>query len=173
MGTDSVGRLAAAATSAESIRLTAPSSAGTYYYGACVDAVANESDTANNCSSSVAVTVADSGGGTEPPSSGGDYTPLDDWTVSDGRVQFLFFSAGRCVQLGNTTINGVTYTIHSSKWQKRANSTSAWVDISGTAANGAVCSYSPTDPGQYRGVAEISIGGRRGRYATKNILTVP
>ena len=173
VGTDSVGRLAAAATSAESIRLTAPSSAGTYYYGACVDAVANESDTANNCSSSVAVTVADSGGGTEPPPSGGNYTPLDDWTVSDGRVQFLFFSAGRCVQLGNTTINGVTYTIHSSKWQKRANSTSAWVDISGTAANGAVCSYSPTDPGQYRGVAEISIGGRRGRYATKNILTVP
>ena len=112
--------------------------------------------------------------GTEPdPPSGGNYTPLDDWTVSNGRVRFLFFSAGRCVQLGNTTINGVTYTIHSSKWQKRANSASAWVDIPGTAATGAVCSYSPTDPGQYRGVAEISIGGNRGRYATKNVLTVP
>ena len=174
VGTDRVSRLAAAATSAESIRLTAPSSGGTYYYGACVAAVANESNTANNCSSSVAVTVGDSGGGTEPdPPSGGDYTPLDDWTVSSGRVRFLFFSAGRCVQLGNTTINGVTYTIHSSKWQKRANSASAWADIPGTAATGAVCSYSPTDPGQYRGVAEISIGGTRGRYATKNVLTVP
>ena len=174
VGTDSVGRLAAAAASAESIRLSAPSSEGTYYYGACVEAVANESDTANNCSSSVAVTVADSGGGPAPtPPSGGDYTRLEGWTVSSGRVQFLFFSAGRCVRLSNTTINGVTYTIHSSKWQKRANSTSAWVDIPGTAATGAVCSYSPTDPGQYRGVAEISIRGTRGSYATNNVLTVP
>ena len=101
--------------------------------------------------------------------------PLDDWTVSSGQVRFGFFSggAGRCVHVSDTTINGVTYTIHSSKWQKRANSTSAWMDIPGTAANGSVCSYSPTDPGQYRGVAEISIGGTRGRYATKNVLTVP
>ena len=174
VGTDSVPRLAAAATSAESIRLTAPSSEGTYYYGACVEAVANESDTANNCSSSVALAVADSGGGTPPTSpSGAEYTPLEGWTVSSGRVRFLFVSAGRCVQLRNTTINGVTYTIHSSKWQRRANSASAWADIPGTAANGSVCSYSPTESGQYRGVAEISIGGTRRRYATNNVLTVP
>ena len=37
----------------ESVELTAPSTPGTYHYGACVDAVAGESDTANNCSSSV------------------------------------------------------------------------------------------------------------------------
>ena len=37
--------------------LTAPTTAGTYYYGACVDAVTGESDTADNCSSSVQVTV--------------------------------------------------------------------------------------------------------------------
>ena len=49
--------------------------------------------------------------------SGDPYTPLESWTVSDGRVQFFFFSAGQCVNLGNTTLNGVTYTIHSSKWQ--------------------------------------------------------
>ena len=42
---------------AATIKLTAPSTAGTYYYGACVDAVAGESDTTNNCSSSVRVTV--------------------------------------------------------------------------------------------------------------------
>ena len=41
----------------ESERLTAPSSAGTYYYGACVDPVGGESNTGNNCSSSVRVTV--------------------------------------------------------------------------------------------------------------------
>ena len=55
VGTDSVFRLNALATGAESISLTAPSTAGTYYYGACVDSVSDESDTTNNCS--VAVTV--------------------------------------------------------------------------------------------------------------------
>ena len=57
VGMDSVGALAAAGTSAESIDLTAPSTAGTYYYGACVDAVSGESDTTNNCSGSVQVHV--------------------------------------------------------------------------------------------------------------------
>ena len=104
--------------------------------------------------------------------SGDPYTPLESWTVSDGRVQFFFFSAGQCVNLDNTTLNGVTYTIHSSKWQKRADANNAWTDISGTEHTGGVCSYSPSEPGQYRGVAEISIDGERGKYATKNILTV-
>ena len=53
-------------TSSQSIDLTAPSSTGMYYYGACVDAVAGESDTTNNCSSSVRVTVRSS----ETPGSG-------------------------------------------------------------------------------------------------------
>ena len=58
VGTDSVGALSASGTSPESISLTAPSSAGTYYYGACVDSVSGESDTTNNCSSGVTVTVS-------------------------------------------------------------------------------------------------------------------
>ena len=57
VGTDAVGVLAASGTSAQSIDLTAPSTAGAYYYGACVDAVTDESDTTDNCSGSVAVTV--------------------------------------------------------------------------------------------------------------------
>ena len=58
VGTDPVAQLAASGTSSESVSLTAPSTAGTYYYGACVEAVTDESDTTNNCSSSVQVTVA-------------------------------------------------------------------------------------------------------------------
>ena len=57
LGTDAVGTLAAAGTSEQSIDLTAPSAAGTYYYGACVDSVTGESDTTDNCSASVTVTV--------------------------------------------------------------------------------------------------------------------
>ena len=59
VGTDPVGGLAASGTSTESIDLTAPSSAGTYYYGACVEPVSGESDTGNNCSDAVQVTVVD------------------------------------------------------------------------------------------------------------------
>ena len=55
VGADAVGTLAAAGTSAGSISLTAPSSPGTYYYGACVDSVSGESDTTNNCSASAMV----------------------------------------------------------------------------------------------------------------------
>ena len=55
--TDYVTRLNPSETSDESARIVAPSNEGTYYYGACVDAVSGESDTNNNCSSAVTVTV--------------------------------------------------------------------------------------------------------------------
>ncbi len=57
VGTDSVGALAAGATSDESVDLTAPASVGTNYYGACVQAVTGELDATNNCSASVRVDV--------------------------------------------------------------------------------------------------------------------
>ena len=37
--------------------LTVPTTPGTYYYGVCVDPVANEADTGNNCSEAIKVTV--------------------------------------------------------------------------------------------------------------------
>ena len=65
-GRDSVGTLSASGTSSESVSLTAASNAGTYYYGACVDSVSGESNTGNNCSSGVRVTVRDTGPTTPP-----------------------------------------------------------------------------------------------------------
>ncbi len=64
VGWDHVSRLAASGTSDESARVRAPSSDGTYYYGACIEAVSGESDTDNNCSNAVTVTV---GSTTTPP----------------------------------------------------------------------------------------------------------
>ena len=58
-GSTAVAGLAALGSTNESVDVTAPATAGTYYYGACVDAVADESDTTNNCSSSVQVTVSE------------------------------------------------------------------------------------------------------------------
>lgn len=64
VGVDSVGALEARATSPEeSIVLTAPSSAGTYYFGVCVDSVSGESRLNNNCSTGWLVTVTDSNTG--------------------------------------------------------------------------------------------------------------
>ena len=57
VGTDFVRGLSASQTSYESISLDTPSSAGTYYYGACVESVSGESDTDNNCSDAVGVVV--------------------------------------------------------------------------------------------------------------------
>ena len=58
VGTDAVGSLNASSTSAESISLNAPSSARTYYYGACVEQVSGEPEIDNNCSAAVRVSVS-------------------------------------------------------------------------------------------------------------------
>ena len=60
VGTDAVSSLSGNATSPESVRLTAPANPGTWYYGACVRPVPGESDTGNNCSAAVEVTVSSS-----------------------------------------------------------------------------------------------------------------
>ena len=59
VGTDAVGALSASGSSVESFVVVAPQNAGTYYYGACVDAVTGETDTTDNCSTSVAVEVGE------------------------------------------------------------------------------------------------------------------
>lgn len=56
-GSTQVAGLGAGDTSRHAIGLTAPSP-GAWWYGACVDGVAKESDTANNCSAGVGVTVS-------------------------------------------------------------------------------------------------------------------
>ena len=111
----------------------------------------------------------------EIPSEGeGTYTPLDGWVVSDGSVRFFFFkTAASCIQVDDASVNGVTYIVHASKWQRRTDESSAWTDIPETEENTfGICSYSPTEPGQYRGVAEISSDGEKGYYSSENTLTV-
>ena len=54
-------RLAASGTSRETISVSAPSTPGTYYYGACADGVSGEAITDNNCSSGVYVRVVPMG----------------------------------------------------------------------------------------------------------------
>jgi len=58
LGTDSVGALQPEGTSTQNLSTAAPSSVGTWWVGACVDAVSGESQAGNQCSSGVQITVA-------------------------------------------------------------------------------------------------------------------
>ena len=97
VGTNVVAELAAAGSSSHSVHLTAPGTPGTYYYGACVEAVADESDTTNNCSESVAVVVQDAV--TEPPGQ-------PDLTVTDESVSDRRPITGTSFTLSATVRNG-------------------------------------------------------------------
>ena len=65
--------------------------------------------------------------------------------------------------------NNVDYTTYKSEWQGKSGT--VWVDVAGTERDG-LWSYSPSSAGEYRLVAEISINGERGKYASENTLTV-
>lgn len=123
-GTDAVGALSAGATSAESISLNAPSNAGTYYYGACVDGVSGENNNGNNCSDAVEVTVSESSGGSRGACRAGlVVNPGETCTYkgntfsvsSSGRGSIAFFNAGTGIDARGTTINGVRWNFHATK----------------------------------------------------------
>ncbi len=91
--------IAAGAKGEPSIKLTAPDAPGTYYYGVGVEGVADESDTTNNYSIGIAVTVenrAPSAVGTLPPQ-----------TLSENDAPVAVDVAGYFNDPNNTTL---TYT---------------------------------------------------------------
>ena len=178
--------LAASGTSAESISLTAPSTAGTYYYGACVDPVAGESDTENNCSSAMSVSP------TLAPVDTTAFEPLE-WLriYEDGLVRFKYqdFAPWEsrgigCINLNESTVGGIRFSIPYTKWQKRSDAASPWVDVPDSRREG-LCGYpSPSgrpgkdsaddeySAGQYRLVGEFSIGNSTGNYSSVNVITI-
>ena len=58
-----VGQLGAGKSTTTWALLLSPTVSGVYYYGACVDGVASESDTSNNCASGIRVIVEAQGAG--------------------------------------------------------------------------------------------------------------
>ena len=65
-GTASVASLAAGSGVDASVTVTVPTEAGTYWYGACVDAVRGEPATGDNCSPGTRIAVAADDGGEGP-----------------------------------------------------------------------------------------------------------
>ena len=110
VGTDAVGSLNASGTSAESISLNAPSNAGTYYYGACVENVSDESDTNNNCSSAVRVTVSQTTSGFAPADQQAFNSLVVGKRILAGTYFFDFESAGRFTESFGRNQGSYTYS---------------------------------------------------------------
>ena len=79
-----------------SVPLTAPDTPGTYYYGVCIDPVEGESDTTNNCSEAITLTVE-------------DRPPAPDW---DLRIE------GTPEVSGTTFAPGESFEITTHVWNK-------------------------------------------------------
>ena len=125
VGSAAVTGIAPSGTSDHSIGLTVPSEPGTYRYGACIDSVAGESSTSNNCSDAVEVMVGVRGGGADSYCRDGDVVPTGaECEFYDTSVTFDVSAHGRgCVRArginlcnGNsmsyrdTTLNGERIT---------------------------------------------------------------
>ena len=171
VGTDSVSSLAPSSTSPESITVTVPSEAGTYYYGGCVDSVAGESSTINNCSDGARVDVSDGEGG------GDDYVAFDGLTIGeDGSVTLraggIHLPAGSsgCIR-GIASFNGRRYGAHWSAWQRDTGS--GWSEVSGSRNDDAICGYdlSSAGSGTYRLVGDMTLDNKRDLYKSANEVT--
>ena len=99
--------------------------------------------------------------------------PLAGWTVSAGNVRFEHLGSTACIDLQSRMLVGVDYAVRTSGWQWRADSSSDWVDLPDTERARQICANDPSEPGEYRGVAEISVDGVPGLHASSNSITVP
>ena len=99
-------------------------------------------------------------------------TVLEGLTISAGRVQFAFTNASGCINLNGSSTIGVTYTTHSSKWQRRNDSESTWEDIAGTEQQSGICAFDPTSPGEFRIFIDITRNGTRRTYTSANTIVI-
>ena len=118
-----------------------------------------------------------------------EYTPVD-WLVvtessgvalyiEDGEFKwvvgaFAYAPSSACSSVGAFTTNNVTYSIRTTKWQRRQGEDSAWGDVSGTEHTGGACGLTPAPdtPGEFRLVAEVEVDGAMGKYASRNTLVI-
>ena len=119
-----------------------------------------------------------------------EYTPVD-WLVvtessgvalyiEDGEFKwvvgaFAYAPGSVCSSVGAFTTNNATYSIRTTKWQRRQGEDSAWSDVSGTERTGSsVCGMTPAPDmlGEFRLVAEVEVDGAMGKYASRNTLVI-
>ena len=100
------------------------------------------------------------------------YRPMQGVRVFKGRIEIAGISLLDCFPVGGITLNGVTYTVHTSNWQRRDDAMAEWTALAGTEQTGQVCPYSTDAPGEYRLVGDLTIDGVRGLYRSENTFVV-
>ncbi len=92
--------------------LTAPETSGTHYYIVCVDAVAGDADTTNNCSQAIAIRVETQTPTLTTPAEGTDSTKTQgpDLVIRSARVESPTITVGGGVRLHITIANQGTST---------------------------------------------------------------
>ncbi|MCY4399019.1 MAG: Ig-like domain-containing protein [Gemmatimonadetes bacterium] len=107
-------------------------------------------------------------------------TPFPTIGVDNGVILLFGRSFGMCLgPFVNTQVARYFYTVHSMRWQTRADPTADWTDIEGTmVTDGRLCPHTATAPGDYRMVMDLSvqpdehIAALRGLYTAANMFTV-
>ncbi len=158
IGTSAQRALTRPQGSFKTIRLTAPSTPGTSYYWACVDSVAGESDTTNNCSGSVTVTVTNNLATGAPTISGtsqvGQTLTADTSGIADadGLANATFSYQWLADDTDIAGATGLTYTLTDSEESKAITVQVSFTDDAGnqetltSAATAAVAGAQPTEP---------------------------
>ena len=167
VGTEAVAGLAALGSSSKSVDLTAPASPGTYYYGACVDAVTGESSATNNCSSSVQVDV------TEPP------PPSNRSPEAVGQIASRTLEAGGSEtfdvssRFSDPDNDELAYAAASSDTSvATARASGSAVTVTAVASGEALVTVTASDPGGLtaeQGIAVTVAAGNRPPIATETI----
>lgn len=138
LGTDPVGRLDPALSSSQSLSATAPTDGEIHYFGACIDALANESDRANNCSDAFAVQIVLV-----------NRTPRGIGTISN---RALIVGGSVAVDVGGHFVDPdgdvLNYSaVSSDTLTARAAALNSSVAVAGVGVGGATIVVTATDPG--------------------------
>ena len=161
IGQDTVSSLSASRTRDESFSSRAPSTPGTYYYGACVNSVSGESNPDNNCSARYILVV------NEPPKPDLTAEVVSVGSDDDQYVEEEFTFSARVRNIGDASTSGSTLrfyrstnsTISTSDTQLTTRVT-GFLSSSGTRTISASSLIAPSDTGTYYyGVCVDSVSG--------------
>ena len=161
IGRDTVSSLSASETGDESLGSNAPSTPGTYYYGACVNSVSGESNPDNNCSARYTLVV------NQPPKPDLTAEVVSVGSDNDQYVGEEFTFSARVRNIGGASTSGSTL-----RFYRSTNSYISTTDIqlttivtgflssSGTRTISASSLTAPSDTGTYYyGVCVDSVSG--------------
>ena len=133
-------------TSTQSVALTAPSTPGTYYYGACVSTGIYEFNTQNNCSSAVTITVS------APPDLVADLFERRGGTTLAPNERFTLEATVRNEGVGTSATTTLRF-YESTDRRFRSESEIGRVSVRALASNSSSSEdfglYTPREPGTY------------------------